>query len=116
MELHFLHCSTKKAKIERKRLIKKVLQRLRSLRTSEPIMSLVGQILGSISNREDIVIDLDELRIDENSPLGRAIKGQKVIGWNDLCQGFYHKAWAQSQGEYYKQMGTRSKYLNIDLD
>ena len=113
MELHFLHCRTRKAKMERKRLIKKVLQRLRSLRTSEPIMSLVGYILASISNREEIDMDLEELRIDEKSALAKAIKGQKIIGWNDLCQGFYHKAWAQSQGRHYKTTGTRTKYLNI---
>ena len=64
-ELHYLHCGTERAKSARKGLIKKTLQSLRKLRTSEKIVSLIGYILRSISGRDKIELDLVELKLEK---------------------------------------------------
>jgi hypothetical protein len=72
-KMHYLHCGTARTRTARARMIAKVLQRLRALRTSPPILSLVGVILQSVSLREDIPNDMNELSIDEHSPLASAV-------------------------------------------
>ena len=84
-----------------------------SLRTSRPIMSLIGYILKSISTNMPIEWNINELKLDEDAPLARALEGQKKIGWTAMCQGFFHKAWAETQHDQYKKLGVNTRYLNI---
>ena len=48
-----------------------------SLRTSRPIMSLIGYILKSISTNMPIEWNINELKLDEGSSLARALEGKK---------------------------------------
>ena len=96
-------------------LIRKVLRRLKAMRTYEGITSTVGSILDSISKRRVIVIDKDNLRKDGRLSLDAAMIGQEEIGWNEFCQGYCHKGWAITQNRYYKLNGVNSKALNIEL-
>jgi hypothetical protein len=111
--MHYLHCSTIVSREGRKRLIKKVLRRLSKLRTSASIMSLVGYVLVSISEDQDIDPDSAVHDWRTNKLLARVINGQEGIGWMALCQGFYHKAWSTLQHNYYMSLGTKTRYLNI---
>ena len=56
---------------------------------------------------------MDELKLDGDSSLAKALIGQKLIGWKAMCQGFLHKAWATTQHEHYKTLGVKTRYLNI---
>ena len=112
-ELHFLECPKEHTRLRRKECIKKVLQKLKKIRTYEGIMSHVGKILNSISNREVMELDWDEIHRDGDMSLGIALMGQEEIGWDRMCQGYYHKAWTTVQGKYYRRMGKNSKFLNI---
>ena len=53
------------------------------------------------------------MKIERTSRLAKAIEGQKSIGWMAMCQGFFHKAWAESQADYYKKLGLKTRYHNI---
>ena len=112
-ELHYLTCSKEQPKESRKKLIKKTLKKMRSLRTSSPIMSMQGFILTSISNGTPIESREDANDMDSNSPLAKAMRGQEKIGWKAMCQGFLHKDWATTQREHYNTLGVNTRYLNI---
>ena len=110
---HYLHCKQELAVQARNKSIKKVIRRLRALRTSDHIIGLIGHILKAISNREEVIFDLEEMKIDEGSWLAKAVDGQQKIGWMAMCQGFFHKGWAVSQAGYYKRLGLKTRYYNI---
>ena len=112
-DLHYLNCVALHAKRRRKVCIEKVLRRLKSLRTYEGITSTIGMILNRISNREELIFDWEELQSDGDMAMTIAIEGQIRIGWNCLCQGFYHKEWARIQLRYYQRMGKNTRALNI---
>jgi hypothetical protein len=111
-EMHYIHCGTKSSKTARAALILKVLQRLKALRTSPPIMSLVGYILRSVSNGVEISTDPKVLSIEGQINLIEAIRGQVEIGWTAFCQGFTHKKWAEAQSEYYRMSGVKNRSMN----
>ena len=112
-DLHYLDCQAPHAKIRRKKCIQKVLRRLKNLITYEGITSTIGYILTQISNKEDISFDWEEQHRDGDMALTIAIQGQQRIGWNCLCQGFYHKEWARIQQRHYQRLGKKSRSLNI---
>ena len=111
--LHYIECNTNQAKDVREKAINRVLRRLRALRTCERITSIIGYVLKTISNGDELVFDLKDLQIEDNSYMDTALKGQQQIGWKDFCQGFVHKGWAESQRVYFKERGLNSKYFNI---
>ena len=113
-KLHYLHCQIDTLITSRDRLIKKALKKMSSLWTSGPTMSLMGNILKSISTKEILDYKLDKLKLDVDSSLAKApLEGQKRIGWMAMCQGFLHKAWAETQHTHYKILGVKTRYLNI---
>ena len=57
--------------------------------------------------------DWETLHHDGDMSLIIALKGQELIGWTGLCQGFYHKEWARVQSRYYRRMGTNTRKMNI---
>jgi hypothetical protein len=111
--MHYLTCTTETAKEERKRLIKKVLRRLRSLRTSASIMSTVGYVLASLSETEEVDLEQDNRNCQMPPMVKEAMECQSVIGWIEFCQGFYHKVWTKIQEIHYKREGKNTKYLNM---
>ena len=111
--LHYLECPTTHSRERRLVGIKKVIQRLKKLRTYEGITSLVGYILKCISNREEMVFDWETLNHDGDMSLIISLQGQEKIGWTSLCQGYYHKGWAMTQSKYYRRLGSNSRTLNI---
>ena len=82
------------------------------MRTREEIVGLIGLILHQISRREEIKLDLEEMKIEHDSHLAKAIAGQEKIGWQAMCQGYLHKEWASSQRDHYKRQGLNSRYHN----
>jgi hypothetical protein len=110
--MHYIHCGVKSTKTARTKLIGKVSCRLRALRTSPMILSLVCLILRSISERVEISTDPKELSLEGHVNLIFALRGQAEIGWIAFCQGFIHKNWAVAQGEYYKSCGLNNRYMN----
>ena len=113
-ELHYLHCPAKLAIASRVLLIRKVLRRLKVLRTYEGITSTVGHILDRISRRGTIALEQGSYHRDGRMSLEEVMKGQELIGWNEFCQGYCHKGWARIQGKHYKSTGVKSRALNIE--
>ena len=111
--LHYLECPTTHSRERRLVGIKKVIQRLKKLRTYEGITSLVGYILKCICNREEMVFDWETLNHDGDMSLIISLQGQEKIGWTSLCQGYYHKGWAITQSKYYRRLGSNTRTLNI---
>ena len=113
-ELHYLHCPDALSIKSRRTLIRKVLRRLKAIKTYDGITSTIGLILNSINKRETVVIDKSEYRKDGHLSLTGAMLGQEKIGWMALCQGYFHKDWTKIQFIHYKRAGIDSKVLNID--
>ena len=112
-DLHYLNCPAPHAMERRRICIQKVLRRLKNLRTYEGITSILSYVLTSISNNEEMDFDWEDLHRDGDMSLIIAIEGQKRIGWNCLCQGFYHTEWARVQRKHYKRLGKDTRVLNI---
>ena len=112
--LHFLHCPTKKNRIDRNMLITTVLKKLKLLRTYEGICTVVRLALTRISSREEMDF-VEELRENDGElSLSQTFRGQERIGWHELCQGFCHKGWAIVQNRYYRRNGIVTRTLNIE--
>ena len=68
-ELHYLECPTEKMKKERGKLLNTVLKRLKELHTYEGTTSIIGYVLGKISEREEIDIGvLNTGSFDKKTP------------------------------------------------
>jgi hypothetical protein len=76
-------------------------------------VSIISFILRAISTGQPCELDMNEMIIDNGTPLMRAIRGQEKIGWKAMCQGFVHKDWAITQRDHYRKLGTRTKYCNV---
>ena len=112
-DMHYLNCPAEHT-IKRRRVhIRRVLQRLKNLRTYEGITSTIGLILEKISKQEEMVFDWEAMQSDGDMSLISALEGQQKIGWTCFCQGFYHKEWTTIQMRYYRRLGTNSRSLNI---
>ena len=112
-DLHYLNCPAPHAMKRRRECIKKVLRRLKILRTYEGIISTIGHILEKISKKEEMQFDWDEMNRDGDMSLSIALVGQESIGWNCLCQGFVAKEWSRIQARHYRRLGKKSRTLNI---
>ena len=112
-DLHYLNCQAPHAIKRRGECIIKVLRRLKNLRTYEGITSTIGYVLKQISDNEDMDFDWEEMHRDGDMSLTIAVQGQEQIGWNCLCQGFYHKEWANIQRRHYQRLGKKTRTLNI---
>ena len=111
--LHYLECPATHTRKRRTLGIKRVLTRLKKLRTYEGITSQIGHILQKISKRDELEFDWEELSKDGELSLNNAIRGQETIGWTSLCQGFHHKEWSKVQCKYYRQLGANPRTFNI---
>ena len=75
--LHYLECPALLAQTGRRGLIKKVLKRLKNLRTYEGITSMVGLILVNISMRKEMDFEWEFLHKDGDMTMIIALIGQK---------------------------------------
>jgi ribonuclease HI len=112
--MHFTNCPVAHSIRARSDLIRKVLRRLKAMRTYEGIISTVGSILKDISTRKTIMIEQLVDRKDGKMSLNKALRGQETIGWNEFCQGYVHKEWARVQQIHYSRNGIRSHALSIE--
>jgi hypothetical protein len=110
--LHYISCQAPNPLESRKKSIQSAIKKLKSLRTAEPILSIISIMLRSLSTDQQCEYDLREMKIEEGTPLSRAIRGQERIGWRAMCQGFVHKEWAAAQTEHYRKLGIKTKYYN----
>ena len=107
--LHYVKCQATSAIKARDKMRKNLLGRLRKLKTSDFIISFMGYLIKSISNREEVCLDdITYSTVDERD-LIPALIGQEEIGWEELLKGFAHKGWAQAQMKHYRRNGLNSR-------
>ena len=109
IELHYLHCPEITAVSVREILIRKVIKKLKTLRTYEGITNMVQLILTNISRREEMEFKNEEFNKEGMLSLTTTIKEQDRIWWQVFCQGYYHKGWVRVQQRYYKKWGDKEQ-------
>ena len=74
---------------------------------------MIGYILERISKREELEFDWEHLHLDGDMSMIIALSGQEKVGWQRLCQGYYHKEWSNIQARYYRRTGSNTRSHNI---
>lgn len=107
--MHYIRCQEKEMMKKRDLYRERAMNKLKKLRTNEGILGTVNQIIKRISNDDEMFNLHNEVATIGGKNLQVAIKGQEIIGWTAMIQGFVHKDWAEIQNNHYKRTGLNKR-------
>ena len=110
--MYYIRCQEKETKINRTKARGRAITRLQKLRTNDGIISIINQIVKKISEDESIDSLLQEIEENGDILMTNALRGQELIGWTEMIQGFLHKGWAEMQEQHYRKEGLNCRRYN----